>query len=84
MNARIGLPISIAVDRSGNVYFTDMQANRIRRIGANGIITTFAGNGTRGFSGDSGPAIDASYSIHDSDTASVSLRAWRLTVPRSR
>ena len=75
MNARIGLPISIAVDRSGNVYFTDMQANRIRRIGANGIITTFAGNGTRGFSGDGGPAVDASYSIHDSDTGALAVDA---------
>jgi sugar lactone lactonase YvrE len=70
-SARIGLPISIAADGNGNVYFTDMQANRIRRIDTAGVITTVAGNGTRGFGGDGGPATEASYAIHDSDTGAL-------------
>jgi sugar lactone lactonase YvrE len=74
-SARIGLPVSIAVDKARNIYFTDMEANRIRRIDANGTITTVAGNGTRGFSGDGGPALQASYSIHDSDTGALAVDA---------
>jgi uncharacterized protein (TIGR03437 family) len=48
----------IAVDSSGDLYFADGGNNRIRRV-TNGVITTVAGNGTRGFSGDNGPATSA-------------------------
>jgi sugar lactone lactonase YvrE len=48
----------IAIDRSGNVYFTDQ--NEVLRLDAKtGILTLAAGNGTQGFSGDNGPAVDA-------------------------
>lgn len=52
-------PTSVAVDLSGNVYFTD--GLRVRMIGTDGIINTIAGNGTQGFSGDGGPAIQATF-----------------------
>jgi sugar lactone lactonase YvrE len=53
-------PSHIAVDNSGNVFFTDFYNNRIRKIDVgNGFITTVAGNGTGGFNGDSGLAIQA-------------------------
>lgn len=48
-------PTAIAVDYSGRIYFSDQFNQRIRRI-VNGTISTFAGTGTPGFSGDGGPA----------------------------
>ena len=48
----------IAVDRSGNLYIAEL-GNRVRRVSADGTITTVAGTGRRGYSGDGGPAINA-------------------------
>jgi uncharacterized protein (TIGR03437 family) len=48
----------IAVDAGGNLYIADGGNNRVRRI-SNGVITTIAGNGSPGFSGDGGPAANA-------------------------
>ena len=48
----------IAIDDAGTIYVSDSLANRVRRI-ADGVITTVAGTGGDGFSGDGGPAIDA-------------------------
>ncbi len=50
----------VAVDREGNVYLSHRSKNRIRKITPDGIITTIAGNGTAGYSGDGGPALQAS------------------------
>lgn len=49
----------VAVDRLNNVYFADAGNNKIRKIASNGIITTVAGDGTAGFSGDGGSALAA-------------------------
>src|SRR5262249_32598854 len=51
-------PVGIAVDAAGNLYIADAGNYRIRKV-TNGTITTVAGNGTAGFSGDNGPATDA-------------------------
>ena len=56
INAQLTGPIALAVDAAGNLYITGN--NRIRKV-SNGVITTIAGNGTAGFSGDNGPAINA-------------------------
>jgi len=56
VRAQINSPTGIAVDGTGNVFFTDQENNRVRRVGNDGIITTVAGNGVLGFSGDGGPA----------------------------
>ncbi len=52
-------PYAVAVDGSGNVYIADKGNNCIRKVNTSGIITTFAGNGTAGYSGDGGPASSA-------------------------
>jgi len=57
--AQLSFPRGITVDAQGNLYIADVANNRIRKVGTNGIITTIAGNGTAGFSGDGGPATQA-------------------------
>jgi hypothetical protein len=57
--AQLDSPLGIAVDPYGNIVFIDAQNQRIRRIDAQGVITTIVGNGEIGFSGDGGPATDA-------------------------
>lgn len=53
-------PRGVAVDSTGNIYIADDNASRIRKVtAATGIITTVAGNGTNGYSGDGGPATAA-------------------------
>jgi hypothetical protein len=56
--ALTGKPEGITFDKAGNLYFTD-PANHVVRMVSQGIITTVAGNGTAGYSGDNGPAINA-------------------------
>ena len=59
LSASLSLPIGVAVDSSGAVYIADANNHRIRKV-SGGTITTVAGNGTAGFSGDGGPATNAS------------------------
>lgn len=62
VNAQIAVPYGIVFSNDGSFYFSDTGNSRIRRVGTDGIIHTIAGNGTNGFSGDGGPALDASLS----------------------
>ncbi len=52
-------PTGIAVGSDGSLYIADSWHHRIRRIGPDGIITTVAGSGGSGYSGDGDPAIEA-------------------------
>jgi uncharacterized protein (TIGR03437 family) len=56
------IPRSVATDAAGNAYVADVQDNRVRKIGTDGTVTTYAGNGTNGFAGDGGPAANAQLS----------------------
>ena len=58
-SAQLQFPDGIAVDSSGNVYVADTTANVVRLISAQGVISTVAGQGASGYSGDAGPAIQA-------------------------
>ena len=53
----------IAVDRWGNLYLSDTDNHRVRRISTSGVITTLAGTGVAGFSGDGGPAANAQLNL---------------------
>lgn len=57
--AQIQNPYAIAVAPDGSLFITDQATHRIRRVAPNGIITTVAGTGVAGFSGDGGPATSA-------------------------
>ena len=59
VGAGLFLPGGLAVDKSGNVFIADIGNNRIRKVNASGVISTVAGNGTKGFSGDGGQATSA-------------------------
>jgi sugar lactone lactonase YvrE len=86
-SAQLSLPTALALDSSGNLYLADTGNHRIRKISAiTGIITTIAGTGTQGFSGDTGPAtsanidtpsglaLDASNNLYLADTHNHRIR----------
>jgi uncharacterized protein (TIGR03437 family) len=62
IGAQLADPLDVVIDPAGNVYIADMLNARVRKIDTGGNISTYAGNGTRGFSGDNGPATNAQLS----------------------
>jgi serine/threonine-protein kinase len=61
VSAQLAAPGGLAVDTDGRIYITDNGNNRVRRVSASGVITTIAGTGVAGFSGDGGPATEAQF-----------------------
>ncbi len=59
--AQLNAAATVFPDNCGNFYIGDGYNNRIRKVDGHGIITTFAGNGTQGFTGDGGQAIAAEF-----------------------
>jgi sugar lactone lactonase YvrE len=57
--ARLNVPGAIALDRAGNLYIADLRNHAVRKVGTDGVISTVAGTGKAGFSGDGGPATAA-------------------------
>lgn len=62
ISAQLSAPDGVAVDNAGNVYISDFLNNRVRMVSPSGIISTYAGNGLSGFSGDGGLATSAALS----------------------
>jgi sugar lactone lactonase YvrE len=58
-SAGLDQPNAVVVDAVGNLYIADTSNHRVRKVTTSGTITTLAGNGTPGFSGDNGPATAA-------------------------
>ncbi|MEI6077318.1 MAG: hypothetical protein WCS94_17185 [Verrucomicrobiota bacterium] len=62
-SAQVNTPNGVAVDGAGNIYIADSSNNRIRKVNPQGIISTIAGNGRTGYSGDGGSATSAMLSF---------------------
>ena len=84
-SAQLYAPSGVAVDTAGNLYISDTYSGSIRKV-SNGVITTVAGNGTPGFSGDNGPAtvaqlnspyglaVDTAGNLYIADTGNQRIR----------
>jgi uncharacterized protein (TIGR03437 family) len=59
ISAQMLSPRNLAIDLAGDIYVSEFQGHTVRRIAAEGTITTFAGTGVAGYSGDGGPAVGA-------------------------
>ncbi len=59
VNAAMNFPQDMVVDAAGNVYISDSNNHRVRRVAPDGVITTYAGTGVPDFGGDGGPATQA-------------------------
>ena len=57
--AQLFEPRGLTIDTAGNLYIADWRNYRVRKVDTSGVITTVAGNGQLGFSGDGGPATEA-------------------------
>jgi trimeric autotransporter adhesin len=62
VQAQLNAPTGVAVDDSGTLFIADTGNNRVRRVSPDGTITTVAGSGAKGFSGDGGTAVKAELS----------------------
>jgi uncharacterized protein (TIGR03437 family) len=87
-DARLNHPTGVAVDALGNIYIADRDNHRIRRVAPDGIITTIAGTGAPGSTGDNGPAtlarlngpssvsLDAAGDLYIADTGNHRVREF--------
>ena len=63
-SAKLSEPLGVAVDALGNLFIADYNNDVIRKVNTNGIISTVAGNGTAGYTGDGGPATNVELDFH--------------------
>jgi uncharacterized protein (TIGR03437 family) len=62
-SAQLSSPGGLAMDGAGNLFIADLSDNRVRKVSPDGIITTVAGTGIDGYSGDGGPATSAQLNV---------------------
>jgi trimeric autotransporter adhesin len=72
-NAHLHFAAGVAADVSGNIFIVDQQNDRIRRVNTNGIITTVAGSGSLGYSGDGGQATNAGLYLYQGSYLSYGM-----------
>jgi uncharacterized protein (TIGR03437 family) len=95
VNAALNDPVTIAVDSAGYVYIADTINSRIRKVSPNdGVITTIAGQGRTGYSGDGGPAtsaklyfphgvaVDTAGNVYISDEGDSTIRMLQVAAPQ--
>jgi sugar lactone lactonase YvrE len=73
--AKLNFPAGIAVDNQGNLFIADTANFRIRKVTPSGVISTVAGTGVRGFSGDGGPATSAQLGLNSTHSSGVTVDA---------
>ncbi|MBA6328246.1 hypothetical protein H4J46_09895 [Colwellia sp. MB02u-6] len=85
INAGLNKPTSVNIADNGDIYFVDDQGTRIRKVTEDGVVTTIAGTGEEGFSGDGGLAVNAQLNIesgriliHDSEIFIADVRNHRI------
>lgn len=63
VSAGLETPVGVAADGNGNVFIAEQATNDVRKVASSGIITTYAGTGVAGYSGDGGQAADATLNL---------------------
>ena len=61
LGGKLVVPFGVALDQAGNLYIAEFDGGRIRKVDTQGVLTTIAGNGSTSYTGDGGPAQNATF-----------------------